>query len=231
MELLAPAGSFEALRAAVENGADAVYLGGKKFNARAAAANFGPEELQAAFDYCHIRGVRVYVTVNTLLRDDELEEALAYLEDLYRWGADAVIVQDLGLVNRARQALPDLELHGSTQMTLHNAWDVQRAGELGLGRVVLARELGLGAIREIKERTSVELEVFVHGALCLCYSGQCLMSSLIGGRSGNRGRCAQPCRQPYTLLGLEVPGEYVLSPRSLSPYRAGWAAASGGDLP
>lgn len=215
MELLAPAGSFEALRAAVENGADAVYLGGKKFNARAAAANFGPEELQAAFDYCHIRGVRVYVTVNTLLRDDELEEALAYLEDLYRWGADAVIVQDLGLVNRARQALPDLELHGSTQMTLHNAWDVQRAGELGLGRVVLARELGLGAIREIKERTSVELEVFVHGALCLCYSGQCLMSSLIGGRSGNRGRCAQPCRQPYTLLGLEVPGEYVLSPRDL----------------
>lgn len=216
MELLAPAGSFEALRAAVENGADAVYLGGKSFSARAAAANFGPEELQAALDYCHVRGVKVYVTVNTLLRDDELEQALAYLKDLYLWGADAVIVQDLGLIWRARHELPELELHGSTQMTLHSTWDVQRAQELGLRRVVLARELGLTAIKEIRRQTAAELEVFVHGALCICYSGQCLMSSLIGGRSGNRGRCAQPCRQPYDLQGLEVPGEYILSPRDLN---------------
>lgn len=215
MELLAPAGSFEALRAAVENGADAVYLGGKNFNARAAAANFGPDELKDAFDYCHVRGVKVYVTVNTLLREDELEQALSYLADLYSWGADAVIVQDLGLVRRARQELPDLELHGSTQMTLHNIWDVKHAEELGLRRVVLARELGKTAILEIKKMVGLELEVFVHGALCICYSGQCLMSSLIGGRSGNRGRCAQPCRQPYTLLGMGAPGEYVLSPRDL----------------
>lgn len=215
MELLAPAGSFEALRAAVENGADAVYLGGKAYSARAAAANFTAEELQAALDYCHIWAVKVYVTVNTLLRDDELDDALAYLGDLYRWGADAVIVQDLGLIRRAREELPALELHGSTQMTLHNAGDVQAAEELGLRRVVLARELGLSDIAQISRRTSLELEVFVHGALCICYSGQCLLSSLIGGRSGNRGRCAQPCRQPYELLGLEVPGEYVLSPRDL----------------
>lgn len=215
MELLAPAGSFDALRAAVENGADAVYLGGKEFNARASAANFTAEELQAALDYCHIRGVKVYVTVNTLLRDDELDQAMAYLADLYRWGADAVIVQDLGLVRRARLDLPQLELHGSTQMTLHSTWDVQHAAELGLSRVVLARELGASAIAEIKSQTAVDLEVFVHGALCICYSGQCLMSSLIGGRSGNRGRCAQPCRQPYELVGLKVPGEYALSPRDL----------------
>lgn len=215
MELLAPAGSFAALRAAVENGADAVYLGGKMYSARASAANFSSEELQAALDYCHIRGVKVYVSVNTLLRDDELDGALMYLADLYRWGADAVIVQDLGLIKRARQELPELELHGSTQMTLHSTGDVQAAEDLGLKRVVLARELGLAAIGEIKAHTALELEVFVHGALCICYSGQCLMSSLIGGRSGNRGRCAQPCRQPYQMLGLDVPGPYVLSPRDL----------------
>jgi putative protease len=215
VELLAPAGSFAALRAAVENGADAVYLGGKMYSARASAANFSSEELQAALDYCHIRGVKVYVSVNTLLRDDELDGALMYLADLYRWGADAVIVQDLGLIKRARQELPELELHGSTQMTLHSTGDVQAAEDLGLKRVVLARELGLTAIGEIKDTLALELEVFVHGALCICYSGQCLMSSLIGGRSGNRGRCAQPCRQPYQMLGLDVPGPYVLSPRDL----------------
>lgn len=216
MELLAPAGSFDALRAAVENGADAVYLGGKSYSARASAANFTEEELQAALDYCHIRGVRVYVTVNTILRPDELEGALAYLADLYRWGVDGVIVQDLGLAYRARIELPNLELHGSTQMTIHNTLDLKAAERLGLTRVVLARELGATAIKEIKQHTPLELEVFVHGALCIAYSGQCLMSSLIGGRSGNRGQCAQPCRKPYTVSGLEVPGEYVLSPRDLS---------------
>ena len=216
MELLAPAGSFDALRAAVENGADAVYLGGKSYSARASAANFSPEELQAALDYCHIRGVRVYVTVNTLLREDELNGAISYLADLYRWGVDAVIVQDLGVIHRAREEVPDLELHGSTQMTVHNALDFRAIERLGLTRVVLARELGEAAIKEIREQTSVDLEVFVHGALCLCYSGQCLMSSLIGGRSGNRGQCAQPCRQPYSIEGLTVPGEYVLSPKDLS---------------
>lgn len=216
MELLAPAGSIDALRAAVENGADAVYLGGKSYSARASAANFSPEELQAALDYCHIRGVRVYVTVNTLLREEELGGALTYLADLYRWGVDAAIVQDLGLIHRARREVPGLELHGSTQMTIHNTQDFRVIERLGITRVVLARELGVAAIREIQRQTSVELEVFIHGALCLCYSGQCLMSSLIGGRSGNRGQCAQPCRQPYTINGLGVPGEYVLSPKDLS---------------
>ncbi|HBN96138.1 MAG TPA: peptidase U32, partial [Firmicutes bacterium] len=216
MELLAPAGSFDALRAAVENGADAVYLGGKSYSARAQAVNFSREELQAALDYCHIRGVRVYVTVNTLLREDELEGAILYLADLYCWGVDAVIVQDLGLIQRAREEVPMLELHSSTQMTVHNALDFRAIERLGITRVVLPRELGASAIKDIREQTSVELEVFVHGALCLCYSGQCLMSSLIGGRSGNRGQCAQPCRQPYTVEGLIVPGEYVLSPKDLS---------------
>lgn len=216
MELLAPAGSFDALRAAVENGADAVYLGGKSYSARASAANFLPDELQAALDYCHIRRVAVYVAVNTLLREDELDGALTYLADLYRWGVDAVIVQDLGLINRARTEVAGLELHGSTQMTIHNSKDLRVIERLGITRVVLARELGATAIKEIQGQTSVELEVFVHGALCLCYSGQCLMSSLIGGRSGNRGQCAQPCRQPYALQGLTVPGEYVLSPKDLS---------------
>lgn len=216
MELLAPAGSFDALKAAVENGADAVYLGRKSYSARASAANFSSEELQSALDYCHIRGVKVYITVNTLLREEELPGAVSYLADLYRWGADAVIVQDLGLIAQARQQLPNLELHGSTQMTIHNSQDFRALERLGLSRVVLARELGAAAIQEIGKQTDIELEVFVHGALCICYSGQCLMSSLIGGRSGNRGQCAQPCRQPYAVEGLTVPGEYVLSPKDLS---------------
>lgn len=216
MELLAPAGSFDALRAAVENGADAVYLGGKAYSARASATNFSHEELQSAVDYCHIRGVRVYVTVNTLLRNGELTGAIKYLARLYQWGVDGVIVQDLGLARRARLEVPHLEIHGSTQMTLHNYHDLQPLERLGLTRVVLARELDLKAIREIKEKTNLELEVFVHGALCICYSGQCLMSSLIGGRSGNRGQCAQPCRQTYTIPGLDLPGEYVISPKDLN---------------
>lgn len=216
MELLAPAGSFDALRAAVENGADAVYLGGKAYSARASATNFSHGELQSALDYCHIRGVRVYVTVNTLLRNDELEGALDYLAHLYHWGVDGVIVQDLGLVGQVRREIPQLEVHGSTQMTLHNYRDLRLLERLGLTRVVLARELDLEAIKDIRGKTHLELEVFVHGALCICYSGQCLMSSFIGGRSGNRGQCAQPCRQAYNILGLDLPGEYVLSPKDLA---------------
>lgn len=216
MELLAPAGSFEALRAAVENGADAVYLGGKSYGARASAVNFSSDELRRAFDYCHIRGVKVYVTVNTLLKDSEIGLALEYLSDLYAWGADAVIVQDLGLAFRAAQELPKLELHGSTQMTLHNYLDLNVLEKLGFKRVVLARELSLQAISEIKKSNSLELEVFIHGALCICYSGQCLMSSFIGGRSGNRGQCAQPCRLPYQVADVDVPGEYIISPKDLA---------------
>jgi putative protease len=216
VELLAPAGSWDALRAAVENGADAVYLGGKSYSARASAANFSPEELQMAVDYCHVRGVRVYVTVNTLLKEEELEGAVAYLANLYLWGVDAVIVQDLGLIRRAREELLQLELHASTQMTVHNAMDLGAMERFGITRVVLARELGAKAIKEIGEQTKLELEVFVHGALCISYSGQCLMSSLIGGRSGNRGQCAQPCRQPYSIQGVRVPGEYLLSSKDLS---------------
>ena len=217
MELLAPAGSFDALRAAVENGADAVYLGGTRFSARASAANFDDKEIQSALDYCHIRGVKVYVTVNTLLRQDELERALDYLVDLYNWGADAVIVQDLGLAREAHRQIPHLELHASTQMTAHNPWDLETLEQLGMKRVVLARELSFEQVAAIEKQTPLEIEVFVHGALCISYSGQCLMSSLIGGRSGNRGLCAQPCRQPYSAAGLSFSGgEYILSPRDLS---------------
>lgn len=216
MELLAPAGSFEALKSAVENGADAVYFGGKAYSARASATNFSSAEIQKAFDYCHIRGVKAYITVNTLLHENELDEALNYLVDLYNWGVDGVIVQDLGLAYRAQIDVPQLEVHASTQMTVHNSLDFRALERLGITRVVLARELSSEAIKEIRKETSLELEVFVHGALCISYSGQCLMSSLIGGRSGNRGQCAQPCRQPYIVSGLNVSGQYVISPKDLS---------------
>lgn len=218
MELLAPAGSPDALRAAVEHGADAVYLGGRAFSARASAVNFDDDQLQEALDYCHVRGVKVYVTVNTLLNDNELAEALGYLEKLYLWGADAVITQDLGLASQAKKAIPELELHASTQMTLQSAADIEAVERLGFSRVVLARELSIAEIGEIKKKTRAELEVFVHGAICVSYSGQCLMSSLIGGRSGNRGQCAQPCRLPYKVHGLsqDLPGPHALSPRDLN---------------
>lgn len=223
-ELLAPAGNWEALVAAVQNGADAVYLGGKLFNARQGAANFDHEQLKRAIEYAHIRGVRVYVTVNILLSDEELAEAIHFLYFLQRAGADAVIVQDLGLATLARQVIPELPLHASTQMTVHNRLAVQKLLALGFRRVVPAREMSLMEIRAIKEDTGADLEVFIHGALCVCYSGQCLLSSMIGGRSGNRGRCAQPCRLTYTLVdeggrplvdSREV-GEYLLSPRDLN---------------
>lgn len=223
-ELLAPAGSWESLVAAVENGADAVYLGGKNFSARQSAGNFDNLEMARAVEYAHVRGVKVYVTVNTILDDRELPEAARFLHFLQQTGADAAIVQDLGLVRLAGQVVPELPLHASTQMTVHNLPGVLFLKEAGINRVVLARELSLAAVENIIRRAGVAIEVFMHGALCVCYSGQCLMSSLIGGRSGNRGRCAQPCRLQYVLVdrhgaALADPrqvGKYLLSPRDLN---------------
>ncbi|WP_214084395.1 DUF3656 domain-containing protein [Methanoculleus sp.] len=234
-ELLAPAGSPEALTAAVAAGADAVYLAGRRFGARHYAANFSDEELRSAVDYAHLRGVRVYVTVNTLVRDAELPDVARYLLWLYGIGADAVLVQDTGVASLAREVVPDLPLHASTQMTIHNRDGVARAAREGFSRVVLARELTLAEIEGIAEDAEarrVGIEVFAHGALCYCYSGQCLLSSVIGGRSGNRGMCAQPCRKPYRLVIAEtddygrpqdlraVPagGRYLLSTRDLCVY-------------
>ena len=222
-ELLAPAGSWEAMVAAVQNGADAIYLGGTMFSARAYANNFDLDQLEQAIEYAHIRGVRIFLTVNTLISDEELPEAIKFLKSLYGIGVDAVIVQDLGLVRLARHLLPELELHASTQMTLHNLQAVQLLFNQGFKRIVLARETSLEDIKYIKANCPAELEVFIHGALCICYSGLCLMSSLIGGRSGNRGHCAQPCRLKYTLVndhGEELfggsDGLHILSPRDLS---------------
>ena len=201
LELLAPAGAWEHMTAAVQNGADAIYLGGKSFSARRFAGNFEEQELQRAFDYCHERGVRAYVTFNTLLLDRELDEALHYAAYLYESGADALIVQDMGLIRMMRHALPDFELHASTQMVMHDENGLALCSRLGLARAVLARELSLERIRELSG-SPVELECFAHGALCTSVSGACLFSSLAGGRSGNRGECAQPCRKPYTVDGI-----------------------------
>ena len=222
VELLAPAGSREALAAAVENGADAVYLAGNRFGARAYAENFDEAALREAIRYAHLRGVAVHVTVNTAVDDTELSGLADYLRFLEDAGADAVLVQDLGVARLAREVAPGLPLHASTQMTVHNLAGVRALEDLGFSRVVLSREMSLAEIREICAESNIEIEVFAHGALCVCYSGQCLMSSMIGGRSGNRGRCAQPCRLTYELVdenGQEVTngaaGKYLLSPRDL----------------
>ncbi|MGB9920240.1 MAG: DUF3656 domain-containing U32 family peptidase [Moorellales bacterium] len=216
-ELLAPAGDWEALKAAVANGADAVYLGGKEFSARAYAPNFSETEMAEAVRFCHLRGVKVYVAVNTLVAPEELDRALDYLFRLAEWRVDGVLLQDLGLAWAAHQALPRLPLHASTQMTVHNPQGVRFLARLGFCRVVLARELSLAEVKKIGEACpEVEREVFVHGALCFSYSGQCLLSSFVGGRSGNRGRCAQPCRLPYRLRGAKTDTEgYLLSTRDL----------------
>lgn len=220
LELLAPAGDREALLAAVAAGADAVYLGGKLFNARRSATNFDGEQLQDAVQLLHLHNKKCYVTVNTLIGDEELNAALDYLVQLYNIGVDAVIIQDLGLIKLARKYLPDLELHASTQMTVHNSEGARFLKEMGLKRVVLARELTKEEVAEIIINSGMEAEVFVHGALCVCYSGQCLFSSMIGGRSGNRGRCAQPCRMEYQFIRDGQPqttnGTYLLSPKDLS---------------
>ncbi|HHV56498.1 MAG TPA: peptidase U32 [Firmicutes bacterium] len=215
-ELLAPVGGPEALRAAVASGASAVYLGGKAFNARGYVTNFDLKELEAAITYAHVRGVKVYLTFNTLVADSELEEAAAFLTRVYELGADAIIVQDMGIAYLALQCVPDLPLHASTQMSVHNTPGARLLKDLGFQRVVLARELSLDDIRQIKAESRLEVEVFVHGALCVCYSGQCLMSSLIGGRSGNRGRCAQPCRLEYALVDKD--GQAVVDPEKIGPH-------------
>jgi putative protease len=199
-ELLAPAGNWESLVAVVQNGADAVYLGGKLFNARHSAANFEDEEIIKAIEYAHVRGVKVYVAVNILIADREMEKAVRFLFFLQNAGADAVIVQDMGLAVLAHSVIPELPLHASTQMTVHNLPALEHLLNMGFKRVVLAREMSLQEIKALKEQVSAEMEVFIHGALCVCYSGQCLFSSMVGGRSGNRGRCAQPCRLQYTLV-------------------------------
>jgi putative protease len=221
IELLAPAGSIESLHAAVQSGADAVYLGGSKFSARAYASNFDNEKMAEAVKYCRTYGVKVHVTINTLLKDSEVEEAVDYARFLHGIGVDALIIQDTGLAKRLSEELGDFELHASTQMTVHNAEGALFLRRLGFRRIVLSRELSLREISEVTRALSaegLETEMFIHGALCICYSGQCLMSSMIGGRSGNRGRCAQTCRLPYTLVeessGSEKKG-YLLSPKDI----------------
>lgn len=223
IELLAPAGSWEALEAAVNAGADAVYMGGKAFGARAYASNFDKEEMTKAVYFAHMHRVRLYITVNTLVDDSELPELADYLLFLNNVGVDGIIVQDLGIIRLARQIVPELPLHASTQMTITNSSGVDFAVAAGMERSVLARELSLKEIEAACSR-GTEIETFIHGALCVCYSGQCLMSSLIGGRSGNRGRCAQPCRLPYKLLNAKGEdmlegkdaGQYLLSPKDMN---------------
>ena len=214
LELLSPAGSQEALIAAVQNGADAVYLGFGDFNARRNAKNFSEEEVAAAVSYCHLRGVKVFLTMNTLLTDRELPAAAEHAAKASDMGVDAVLVQDLGVLRMLRQTVPDLPVHASTQMSVHSLDGVKMAADLGISRVVLARELGWHDIEHICLHSPVEIEVFAHGALCMCYSGQCFFSSVIGGRSGNRGLCAQPCRMKYGWNGKA--DEYPLSLKDMS---------------
>lgn len=211
-ELLAPAKSKEALIAAIENGADAVYFGGPTLSARHDAA-LAPDELEWAIDYAHINKVKAYITVNTLIKDLELEKASGYLQFLCNAGADAVLVQDIGIMRLLKDQLPQLPVHASTQMTIHNVEGVRYLEKMGVKRIVLARELSLDEIRRIKSQTDTEIEVFIHGALCFSYSGQCLFSSMTGDKSGNRGYCTQPCRRKYTIDGAKG---HLLSPRDLN---------------
>ena len=208
-ELLAPAGSLEILKGVIESGADAVYVGGSMFGARAYANNFTEEELLEAIDFAHLRGVKVYLTVNTLIKNSEFSKLYDYLLVYYKRGLDAVIVQDIGVVKAIHEYFPSMEIHTSTQMTVTGADGVRFLSQFGVTRVVMAREVSLAEMKRIHEETGMELEAFVHGALCYSYSGQCLFSSILGGRSGNRGRCAQPCRLPYTVEGKK--DEYILS--------------------
>ena len=218
-ELLAPAGSMDSLKAAIAAGCDAVYLSGKMYGARAFANNFSNEELEEAINLCHLYGIKVYITINTLIYDSEVDLLLEYVEFIHKLGVDAVIMQDLGMIDLVRKTYPNLEIHASTQAHIHNLEGTKLMEELGLSRVVLARETPIELIKEIKDNTNIELEIFIHGALCISYSGQCLMSSLIGGRSGNRGSCAQCCRQPYDLVkdGKKInKDKYLLSTKDLN---------------
>lgn len=200
-ELLAPAGTFQHLRGAVNAGADAVYVGGKKWGARSNAGNFDDDEMIRAAEYCHLRDAKLYVTMNTLIFDDEIEEALEYVRFLYNAGVDALIIQDFGLASLVKKYFPDFHVHLSTQASVYSKEGVRAAMACGFERVVLAREVSISDIKKIHEECDIELEVFVHGALCYCYSGQCQLSRFRGGRSGNRGMCAQPCRLPYSISG------------------------------
>ena len=200
IELLSPAGDMECLIAAVQNGANAVYFGANKFNARANSTNFDDEELKLAIEYAKLRNVKTHLTLNILIKNSEFEDALKLVEHAYKLGIDAIIVQDLGLADKIKEYFPDLELHASTQTTTYNLQGVNKLVNIGFDRVVLARELSVNEIKDICDNTNTDIEVFVHGALCISYSGQCLMSSIIGGRSGNRGKCAGTCRLPYELI-------------------------------
>lgn len=217
-ELLAPAGNLEILKGVIESGADAVYVGGSMFGARAYANNFTEEELLEAIDFAHLRGVKVYLTVNTLIKNSEFSKLYDYLLVYYKRGLDAVIVQDLGVLKAIHEYFPSLEIHTSTQMTVTGADGVRFLSQFGVTRVVMAREVSLAEMKRIHEETGMELEAFVHGALCYSYSGQCLFSSILGGRSGNRGRCAQPCRLPYTVEGKK--DEYILSLKDMCGIKA-----------
>lgn len=217
-ELLAPAGSLEILKGVIESGADAVYVGGSMFGARAYANNFTEEELLEAIDFAHLRGVKVYLTVNTLIKNSEFSKLYDYLLVYYKRGLDAVIVQDIGVVKAIHEYFPSMEIHTSTQMTVTGADGVRFLSQFGVTRGVMAREVSLAEMKRIHEETGMELEAFVHGALCYSYSGQCLFSSILGGRSGNRGRCAQPCRLPYTVEGKK--DEYILSLKDMCGIKA-----------
>ena len=213
-ELLSPAGDMECLKAAVQNGADCVYLGAGQFNARARATNFEGDSLKEAIEYAHLRNCRINLTLNTLLKNDEIPQAVELAVNAYNLGVDAIIIQDLGLAEILHRNYPQIKLHASTQMTVHNLEGVKQLERLGYTRVVLARELSIDEIKNIRANTSVELEVFIHGALCISYSGECLFSSIVGGRSGNRGECAQPCRMKYDLLenDKKIDSGYLMSP-------------------
>lgn len=217
-ELLAPAGNLEIFKGVIESGADAVYVGGSMFGARAYANNFTEEELLEAIDFAHLRGVKVYLTVNTLIKNSEFSKLYDYLLVYYKRGIDAVIVQDIGVVKAIHEYFPSMEIHTSTQMTVTGADGVRFLSQFGVTRVVMAREVSLAEMKRIHEETGMELEAFVHGALCYSYSGQCLFSSILGGRSGNRGRCAQPCRLPYTVEGKK--DEYILSLKDMCGIKA-----------
>lgn len=217
-ELLAPAGNLEIFKGVIESGADAVYVGGSMFGARAYANNFTEEELLEAIDFAHLRGVKVYLTVNTLIKNSEFSKLYDYLLLYYKRGLDAVIVQDIGVVKAIHEYFPSMEIHTSTQMTVTGADGVRFLSQFGVTRVVMAREVSLAEMKRIHEETGMELEAFVHGALCYSYSGQCLFSSILGGRSGNRGRCAQPCRLPYTVEGKK--DEYILSLKDMCGIKA-----------
>lgn len=220
-ELLSPAGSMESLKAGIQNGADAIYLGGSSFGARAAAINFDNDELIEAVKYAKLRDVNIFVTVNTSIKETEIEDLISYTDFLYKIGVDAIILSDIGIAEVLRKRYPNMELHASTQISAHSLNDVLELKQVGFDRVVIARELGIEEIKEICDNVDIDIEVFIHGAICVSYSGQCLMSSMLGDRSGNRGRCAQPCRQSYKLINkttgkiINVNGNYLLSPKDL----------------